>query len=141
MAPEVKKYPPAVIADDNTGDIFHIVLIVAGKELDPSFAFADRKPFLEVVGAERGAEIVPLLCRVSGLLAVNDKTADRGDLMQPVVVFVIRIVAAGEAGSKQEARIKTVFIILHSMVFLIELVQVSRLGAGGEGDQDQQREG
>jgi hypothetical protein len=140
MAPEVKKKAPAVVADYYTGDIFHIVPVVTGKELDASFAFADRKPFLKMVGAERGGEIVPLWCRVNGLFTINDKTADGGHLTQPIVL-IVRIVAAGETGGEQKAGIDAVFVVLQGVVFLVELVQVSRLGAGREGDQDQQGKG
>ena len=141
MAPEVKKKPAAVVADDNTGDVLHIVLIVAGKELDPTLAFADGEPFLEVVGAERGVEIVPFLCGARGFLAVDEKTAEGSDLMHPIAILVVRIVSAGEAGGKQKAGVEAVFVVLQGVVFLVELVQVSGLGAGREGDQDQQGEG
>jgi len=132
MAPEVKKETPAVIADNNTGDVFHIVFIVAGKQLEPFLAFANGEPFFEVVGAERSVEVAPFLRGVRGFLAVDDETAECSYLMCPVVIFVVRIVAAGKTGGEQEAGVEAIFVVLHGVVFLIELVQVGGLGAGGE---------
>src|SRR5580658_3006184 len=118
MAPEVEKKPAAIVADNDTGDVFHIVLVVTGKELDPPFAFPYGEPFLEMVGAKRCVEIVPFLCGVRGFLAIDDETTEGGDPMHPVVALVVRIVVAGETGGKQEARVEAILVVLHGMVFL-----------------------